>query len=86
MPDLVKFAHEMAELFFDFEGMDPDAEEVHAALVDNGIIHFRKPTAEELADPEWWGHEHGIKEDDEGVGDITPEMRAMIQKADEAAA
>jgi len=86
MPDLVKFATEMADLFFESEGFDIDAEAVQGLLVGNGIVHFRKPTAEELADPEWWGHEHDIKPDDDGVGDLTPEMAAMVKTADEAAA
>jgi hypothetical protein len=80
-PDLVRFAGEMADLLWDDPGLDVDVEAVESLLVSCGVIQYRKPTPNELADAEWWGHEYGIGADDEKVGEFTPAMKEMRKAA-----
>lgn len=81
MADTVKLASELAEMLWEAEGFDLDNIAVQELLVACGIVHYRKPKASELADPEWWGHELDIGPDDNGVGEFTPEMKELRKAA-----
>jgi hypothetical protein len=77
--DLAGFAREIAEMLWEGECCDLDAASVQDLLVAHGIVHYRKPTAAELSDPEWWGHQFDIGPNDDGVGEFTPEMKQLKQ-------
>jgi hypothetical protein len=51
-----------------------------------GFIHWRKPTANELADEEWWGHVYEIGADTAGVGELAPWFRELKKAAKAAIA
>lgn len=75
--DSIGFAKAIAEMFWEGEVGDLEGGAVQELLVSFGIIQFRKPTAEELSGPEWWGHEYDIGPDTEGVGEFTPSFKAL---------
>lgn len=83
--DPIGFAKWVAEQYWEGECGDLDAESVQSALVGFGIVAYRKPTAAEYADPEWWGHAYDMERDDDGVGELTPEFKAMARAAKEDA-
>jgi hypothetical protein len=75
--DPIGFAKAIAEMFWEGECGEIDGGTAQELLEKFGIIHFRKPTAEELSGPEWWGHEYDIGPDTVGVGEFTPSFKDM---------
>jgi hypothetical protein len=77
----ILFAKELIDWVWD-DG--PSTEESQAVLdmaTAKGLIQWRKPTAAELADDEWWGHGYDIGPNDSEVGEYTPAFRAAISEA-----
>jgi len=79
--DLAGFARAIIDAAVEEGGMDLDVLFVQELAESCGLIYTRTPTANELADPEWWGHEYGICADTLGVLEDTPEFRAACKAA-----
>lgn len=79
--DLVGFARAIVDVAVEEGGMDLDVQFVQQLAEDCGLIFTRKPTPNELADPEWWGHEYGITAYTLGVIQDTAEFRAACKAA-----
>lgn len=86
MIDLVAFASDIADLLFDADGCDIDLDAIRGALEQHGIVAYRAPTENELADEEWWGHEYSIGDNDKAVGELTPEFKALRKARKDAIA
>lgn len=43
-----------------------------------GLVSQRTPTAEELADPTWWGHQFEIKADDVSVMEFSAPFHGVV--------
>lgn len=78
MVDLVKFAEGIAELMWEDGQPNLDNDAVQELAEDCGIVCFRKPKPDEIADSTWFGHAMGIGPEDEDVGEFTPEFQAML--------
>lgn len=77
----ILFAADVIETIWK-EGPSTDEEQDILDIAEHrGLIHYRKPTAEELADNDWWGHQVAIQADDPDVGDMTAEFRAAVSAA-----
>lgn len=78
MRKVVQFARGTIESCWEDGGHTEEQQAIldHAKAM--GLMHWRKPTASELADDEWWGHEFDIGPNDEAVGELTPEFIALI--------
>lgn len=83
-PDLYGFAKHMAETLWELEGCDLDNCALQEILETHGIIAYRAPTAAELSDLEWWGHEFYDPQcpDHKIVGEMTAEFKALRPNVD----
>lgn len=74
---VVLFAVDVIESQWQEDGPSEEGQMILDAAEAIGFIHWRKPTAAELADDEWWGHEFEIGPDNAGVGELSPRFRAL---------
>ncbi len=75
------FAKQLIDWVWDDGPSSEEGQTILDMATTKGLIHWRKPTAAELADDEWFGHEFQIGPDDAEVGEYTPAFRAAIAKA-----
>lgn len=71
------FVDEYIDYYVDLEGTEDD-DFLHTAE-SFGIVKFREPTAEEFADPQWFGHKLEYQADSLCVCEKTPEFIAMVE-------
>jgi len=76
--DPVAFAAELISVIFDDDADEMEVQAIAEMAERHGLILSRRPTEAELSDPDWWGHEYGITEDDETVMERTPAFEAML--------
>lgn len=83
---VIIFAADVIENQWQDCGPSEDGQVILDHATDEGLVHWRKPTPAELADEEWWGHELEIDPETSGVGELTPEFRALVKEAKAALA
>ncbi|MFM7010626.1 MAG: hypothetical protein ACKO0Z_15075 [Betaproteobacteria bacterium] len=83
--DPTAFAGEIIDLAFEYDEDDTITfEELLEIAAKHGLVISRKPTADEIADPEWWGHTYGITADDETVTERSPDFAALLPEMEAA--
>jgi hypothetical protein len=79
----VTFARTIIESIWDGEIADPETcANIQATAQDLGLTMIREPTAEERADPEWWGHGNVGK--NQLIECFDPAFASIVDHLDEA--
>lgn len=70
-----EFIRAIVKHWWSHDCLDIDGCDFQEIAEEHGVVIRRKPTKEEFADPDWFGHEFDIGPDDPGVYELHPDLK-----------